>query len=163
MRRYYSALRRKLKRCKSVACRRRFFHRFRVDLESRHIALLRQLADQARAKLELDVRACRNRADFSEDNKKACVAVVTNSVQARLNHLTIRQLTLGRRRDLRECDFVSDPVACKAKVNAEYVAEMSKYTITAVPNGPAGRAASGSILTAGVVLSISVILAVIVF
>ncbi len=161
--RYFHGLRQQLKRCKTVACRRAFFHKFRVDLESRHIALLRQLADQTRTKMVADVAACNGNKEFTETSKKACADLVTQQGTIRLNKLAVRELNVAKRRSLRECDFVTSPAECKVRVEAEFAAAIGKYTTTVATTAPVGRSASASVLTAGVALLISVILAVIVF
>ncbi len=161
--RYYRMLRTQLRQCSSVKCQRQFVRRFRIDLESRQIALFRQLSRQTAAKLEQDKRACNARTDFTDAMRATCVRLVTEKAAIRQAKLEVRRLRLAKRRNLRACDVTVDPVSCKAAVEREFKADLVKIMavisppLTSAPGASSARSAIG----AASALSVSSILAVV--
>lgn len=170
-RHYYGMLRRVLNRCRSKLCRRRVMKRYRVDLESRQLALFRQLSDMAKAKVEADTKACNGRDDWSKEKKETCVKVVKQWEIKRLADLKIRQLSLDKRREKRLCALVSDPKACREALEKEFEKDMKELKAKAAPattTAPAaatgakrsGTNAAASLSGMGMLALLAVVLAI---
>lgn len=162
--RYYKMLKSQLRQCSTVKCQRQFVRRYRIDLESRQIALFRQLSKQTSAKLKLDVKACNERADFTATMKETCVRLVTHEAKRRRAMLHKRRLRLVKRRDLRACDLTADPASCRKAVEAEFGDLLSKLQTvigsnTTVASVARSASASASVLSVASILVVVLVIA----
>jgi hypothetical protein len=160
--RYFRMLRAQLQQCATVKCQRQFVRRFRIDLESRQIALFQQLSRQTAAKLEQDKRACNARTDFTDVMRATCVRLVTSRAEIREAKLQVRRLRLSKRRNLRACDVTVDPASCRAAVEREFKIDLAKLmAVVSAPATTVPASAVRSVSGAASALSVSSIVAVV--
>jgi hypothetical protein len=122
---YFNKLRTVLANCESRECRRSIFKKYRTDLESRQLALFRQLTDQTKAKVAADIAACKARK-FSPEKEAVCIKTIQKWEKNRLDTLRVRHLNLDKRRELRMCAVTSNPSSCRAAVRKEFADDVKR-------------------------------------
>lgn len=131
--RYLKLLHHVMAHCRSRECRKAVLKHYRGDLESRLMALFRQLTDMTQAKVSSDIKACETR-DWTPTQKEACIKSVRLWEAKRMGALKARQLKLDKRREKRMCALTVNPEKCRESVEAEYkkdVEQMDKTTAAA--------------------------------
>lgn len=122
--RIYEQLRTRMNRCQGglagEACRKHVMSKFRHEIYSKSIALIRHLEQSARDKFSTEISACQRNLAANPQGRDACIRKTAQEYSNRLSHLRMRKLETDLRKAKRECADTADAERCEVLAKQEF-------------------------------------------